>query len=374
MTRNEGLKKESLKMSDNVYRALRDFLHQFPRGFLKTESGVEIKILKRLFTEEEARLAVRLSPLPEELEKIAERLDLKADDLRKRLDAMAEKGLVFHFRRQGTPFYRAAPFMIGLYEYSVKRIDKELAALFKEYYEAAYIKELGNHDIPGFKVIPMEKNIGTEMVLLPYQRLEESVRAARKIAVADCVCRKEAALLGEGCDHPTETCLSFGVAAEHYIDSGLGREITADEAIKILEEADKSGLIHAGANSVHLSNICNCCPCCCAALKAITKWGSYRQRHFNAVFEAVVDEEECTACEICLDRCPVEAIEVEEKALVDRNKCLGCGLCATTCPTEAIHLILREDRQEPFNNVGELGGRVLEAKGKAPLMVKQKNA
>jgi Na+-translocating ferredoxin:NAD+ oxidoreductase subunit B len=360
-------------MSDIDYQALRDFLHQFPRGFLKTESGVEIKILKRLFTEEEARLTVKLSTLPEELERIADRLDLKADDLGRQLDAMAEKGLIFRFRRQGLPFYRAAPFMIGLYEYSVKKIDQELAALFKEYYEAAYVKELGNHDIPGFKVIPMEKTIETEMVLLPYQKLEESVRAARKIAVADCVCRKETVLLGEGCHHPMETCLSFGVAAEHYIDSGLGREITADEAIKILEEADKSGLIHAGANSVHLSNICNCCPCCCAALKAITKWGSYRQRHFNAIFEAVVDEAECTACEACLDRCPVGAIEVADKALVDREKCLGCGLCAGTCPTESIHLLLREDRQEPFSNVGALGGRVLEAKGKTPLMIKQKN-
>ncbi len=360
-------------MPENDYEVLRDFLHQFPRGFLKTESGVEIKILKRLFTEEEARLTVRLSTLPEELVKIADRLDMKADNLGKRLDAMAEKGLIFRFRRQGIPFYRAAPFMIGLYEYSVKKIDRELAALFKEYYEAAYIKELGNHNIPGFKVIPMEKNIDTQKVLLPYQRLEESVRAARKIAVADCVCRKEADLLGEGCHHPRESCLSFGVAAEYYIDSGLGREITADEAISILDEADKSGLVHAGANSVHLSNICNCCPCCCAALKAITKWGSYRQRHFNAVFEAVVDEEECTACEVCLDRCPVGAIEVGEKARVDREKCLGCGLCATTCPTEAIHLLPAEGRPKPFNNVGDLGSSILEAKGKAPLMVKEKN-
>jgi H+/Na+-translocating ferredoxin:NAD+ oxidoreductase subunit B len=360
-------------MSDSDYEVLRDFLHQFPRGFLKTDSGAEIKILKRLFTVEEARLTVRLSTLPEELGKIAARLDLKADDLGKRLDAMAEKGLIFRFRRGGIPFYRAAPFMIGLYEYSVKKIDQELAALFKEYYEAAYVKELGSHDIPGFKVIPMERNIDTQKVLLPYQRLEESVRSARKIAVADCVCRKESALLGEGCDHPVETCLSFGVAAEYYIESGLGREITADEAIKILKEADESGLVHAGANSMHLSNICNCCPCCCAALKAITKWGSYRQRHFNAVFEAVVDEEACTACELCLDRCPVGAIQVEEKAQVDRDKCLGCGLCATTCPTESIRLLLRPDRQEPFDNVGELGSRVLEAKGKEPLRIKQKS-
>jgi Pyruvate/2-oxoacid:ferredoxin oxidoreductase delta subunit len=359
-------------MSDKAYEELRDFLHQFPRGFLKTESGVEIKILKHLFSEDEAGLTVRLSTLPEELGKIAQRLDIPADDLEKKLKAMAEKGLIFRFTRGGLPFYRAAPFMIGLYEYSVKKIDKELAALFKEYYESAYLKELGSHDIPGFKVIPLERNIDIQKVLLPYQRLEENVRAARKIAVTDCVCRKESALLGEGCRHPVENCLSFGVAAEYYIDSGLGREITADEAVKILKEADESGLIHAGANSLHLSNICNCCPCCCAGLKAITKFGSYRERHFNAVFEALVDEEACSACEACLDRCPVGAIRLEETARVDRDKCLGCGLCATACPTGAIRLELRPDRQEPFDNVGDLGNKVLAAKGKGPLMIKVK--
>jgi Pyruvate/2-oxoacid:ferredoxin oxidoreductase delta subunit len=361
-----------MAMSETIYHQLRDFLNQFPRGFLKTNSGVEIKILQRLFDEEEAELTMQLSTLPEELTHIAERLEIKEAELEKRLDTLADKGLIFRVRRRGTSLYRAAPFMIGLYEYSVKRIDKELAALFKEYYEAAYLKDLGNHNIPGFKVIPMEENIETETVLLPYQKLEESVRSARKIAVTDCVCRKEAALLGEACHHPLETCLSFGAAAEYYIDSGLGREINSDEAIRILEETDKSGLIHAGANSVHLSNICNCCPCCCAALKAITKKGSYRQRHFNAVFEAVIDEEECTACEVCLDRCPVGAIEVEDTARVERDKCLGCGLCATTCPAEAIHLAPKEAGQQPFDNVAELGMAILKAKGKEPLKIRQK--
>jgi Pyruvate/2-oxoacid:ferredoxin oxidoreductase delta subunit len=357
-------------MSDNAYYDLREFLNQFPRGFLETESGVETKILKKLFTEEEARLTAKLSTLPEELDSIAGRLSMNSGELEEKLEAMANKGLVFRIRRKGITSYRAAPFMIGLYEYSVKRVDKELAALFKEYYEAAYINNLGSHNIPGFKVIPVEESIESGIALLPYQKLEESVRAARKIAVTDCVCRKEAKLLGEGCNHPMESCLSFGVAAEYYIDSGLGREISAEEAIKILEETDNSGLIHAGANSKHLSNICNCCPCCCAALKAITKGGSYRQRHFNAVFEAMVDEVECTACEICLERCPVGAIEVEDIAIVDRDKCLGCGLCASSCPTEAIDLFPREDGEEPFNSVGELGKKILTAWGKEPLSVK----
>jgi electron transport complex protein RnfB len=167
-----------------------------------------------------------------------------------------------------------------------------------------------------------------------------------------------------------ETCLSFGAAAEFYIGTALGRQITAEEALKILWETDQSGLVHAGANSKHLSNICNCCPCCCAAMKGITKRGREKHRHFNAIFEAVVNELECSGCETCLDRCPVGAITVEDSATVDPDKCLGCGLCASTCPTEAISMALREDGEEPYDGVIEMGKTMLKAKGKELLKVK----
>jgi electron transport complex protein RnfB len=349
-------------MSDAAHHLLRDFLDRYPLGFPETESGVEIEILKRLFTEEEAGLAVRLSPFLEEIDPIAERLGMEVDSLTEELEEMVKKGLVFRVRRRGAVAYRAAPFMIGLYEYSVKRIDKELAALYAEYYEAAYLDEMGASGVPGFKVIPVEENIEADDALLPYHKLKESVRAARSIAVTDCVCRKEASLLGEGCDHPMESCLSFGAAADYYVESGLGREITADEAIGILERADASGLVHAGANSKHLSNICNCCPCCCASMKGITRRGHDKHKYMNALFEAAVDEAECSACDICVDRCPVGAISVEDSASVDRNKCLGCGLCASDCPTDAISLVLRPDREEPFDGIAEMGAEILKGK------------
>ena len=177
--------------------------------------------------------------------------------------------------------------------------------------------------MPGFKVIPIETTIAPNTVLLPFHKLKEDIRRARKISVADCVCRKEAHLTGEGCDHPLETCLSFGVAAEYYIENGIGREITAEEAIKIVEEADRAGLVHAGANAKHLSNICNCCPCCCASLKGITKRGHDKHKYLNALFEAVIDEELCVGCEECIDRCPVGAITVADIAAVERERCLG---------------------------------------------------
>jgi Pyruvate/2-oxoacid:ferredoxin oxidoreductase delta subunit len=346
-------------MADSVYLKLREFLDQFPLGYPATGSGVEIRILERLFTEDEAQIAIQLSPLPEEASQIASRIGVDEARLEK------AKGLVFRVRREGKTYYNAVPFMIGLYEYSVNKVDKELAALFKEYYEAAYCDEMGASNVPGFKVIPVLDEVSAEVALFPSAMIREEIKAARKIAVAECLCRKEARLTGDACDHSLEACLTFGAAAEYYIDNKMGREISADEAVEILERTDEEGLVHAGVNTKHLSNICNCCPCCCASLKGITKKGHDKKKYMNALFEAVIDEDECALCADCEERCPVGAITLSEKtAKVDRDRCLGCGLCAGVCESGAIAIRPREDAEEPFNRVVELGMAIMEGKKK----------
>ncbi|MGA3083840.1 MAG: 4Fe-4S binding protein [Thermodesulfobacteriota bacterium] len=351
-----------MMIPSDPYIKLREYLDQLPLGYPKTESGVELKILKKLFSEAEAELAVLLTPFPEEARQIAERKRIDLEGLEEKLESMSKKGLIFRIRRQGKTLYNTAPFMIGLYEYSVKKMDRELAEFCRQYYDEAYQDEMGASNVPGFKVIPVTQKIDADLVLFPFEKLKAEVRAARKIAVAECVCRKETRLMQHGCDYPRETCLSFGVAAEYYIENGMGREIKADEAIKILEEADQAGLVHAGANTGHLSNICNCCPCCCASMKGMVIKGHNKEKYMNALYEAMVDGDACVACEECSNRCPVKAITVEETAVVNRDKCLGCGLCAGVCPSEAIHLHLRTDRQELFKNTFELGLAVLKGK------------
>ncbi|MFX1357635.1 MAG: ATP-binding protein [Promethearchaeota archaeon] len=351
-------------MSDAVYQKLRDFLDQFPIGFPKTESGVEIEILKRLYNEEEAKIAVYLTITPEKISKIARRSNFDQKYLEEKLELMSKKGLIFRTQREGSLYYNAIPFMIGLYEYSVKTMDKELASLYKKYYESAFLDELGSSNVPGFKVIPIEETIEPKTVLLPYQLLKESIKKARVISLTECICRKEARLVGEGCNYPIETCLSFGVAAEYYIENGIGREISAEEAIRVVEEADKAGLIHASANSKHLSNICNCCPCCCASMKGITKLGHNKHKYLNAIFESIIDENLCVACGVCIERCPVKAISLNHYAIVDRDLCIGCGLCASNCSEGAITLKVREDGEEPFNRILEMGMAIIEGKRK----------
>ena len=141
--------------ASDPYINLRDFLDQLPLGYPETESGVELKILKKLFSEDEAELAVCLSPVPEEAYQIAERNNLPVEGLAEKLESMSKKGLIFRIRRQGKKLYNTAPFMIGLYEYSVKKMDRELAELCRQFYDEAYQDEMGASNVPGFKVMPV---------------------------------------------------------------------------------------------------------------------------------------------------------------------------------------------------------------------------
>lgn len=352
-------------MPDDVYEGLRAFLDGFPIGFPKTASGVELQILKRLFTIEEASTVPLLTPLPEDAASVAFRAGLDEKTMAKRLEALADKGLIFRIRRGDTTLFNAVPFMIGLYEYSVQKMDAALAKLYKAYYDEAFQAEMAASDVPGFKVVPINHTLREEMVLMPSCALEERVHSARVISVAPCICRQEGRLTDCGCDHPLETCLHFGAAAEFYIENGIGRGISAEEAMAVIRMADEAGLVHAGVNTQHLSNLCNCCPCCCASMKGITRQGHDKHGYLNALFEAVIDADSCTGCGICEERCPVKAVTVPAKqdhAGVDNRRCLGCGLCSTACPAGAVTMRLRAEREEPFQTVVDLGLAIWQGK------------
>ena len=119
-------------MTDDAFLKLREFLNQFPLGYPQSPSGVEIKILKRLFTIEEANIAIKLTHVPEEAIQIAKRTGMDVNYLEDKLEIMAKKGLVFRMRRNAKTLFNAVPFMIGLYEYSIKKIDQSLAKDFKQ--------------------------------------------------------------------------------------------------------------------------------------------------------------------------------------------------------------------------------------------------
>ena len=117
----------------DVYQQLAMHLDNLPAGFPSTETGVEIRILKRLFTPREAEIAMGLVMMPEPVSAIADRLKTDEAALAPVLEDMSRKGLIYRSGKQGQKLYMAAQFVIGIWEYHVKSLDTELIRDFNEY-------------------------------------------------------------------------------------------------------------------------------------------------------------------------------------------------------------------------------------------------
>ncbi len=339
---------------NEVYEKLAEHLDKLPAGFPRTENGVEIRILKHLFTEKEARIAMALNMRAEPVPAIAKRLQMAPEDLGPVLESMSRKGLIFRLRKKNNqPIYMAAQFVIGIWEYHVKDLTPELIRDFNEYvpYLLDYWKEQKTKQL---RVIPVSKSLSAQMTIMPYEEAETIIRSQSKIVVAPCICRKEHQMAGHGCDYPLEVCLTFGTGAFYYEENGLGRSISVDEALEILQKGIDAGLVLQPGNSKKPVNICMCCGCCCQILKNLKKMDQ-PAKLVNSSYFAQIDEQSCTACGVCADRCHMNAIDVEDTAMVDLDLCIGCGVCVAGCEFEAISLQLKPEQQrwEPPENVFE---------------------
>ncbi len=232
-----------------VYEKLRERLDMFPQGFAKTESGVELEILKRLFTPEEAEIMLGLKPMPEKLSAIAQRMGRDETELGKKLYDMSKRGLLMRWRASDKEmYYFLMPWAIGIFEFQLNRLNKENVALYEKFYAEGMVPSWKNRKTGMVRVIPVQKEIDGKTEIQPYERVSQIIESHTRFAVADCICRKIGKMQGHGCDKLMEACMSFGPAADFYIENGIGREITKEEAKQILQKAEESGLIHCSSN------------------------------------------------------------------------------------------------------------------------------
>jgi electron transport complex protein RnfB len=333
-------------MSKDIYQKLAGHLDNLPGGFPATQSGVELRILRRLFSQEEAELALHLTLIPEEARVIARRAKRGAEEAARRLQEMAGKGLIFRLQSsERPPRYMASQYVIGIWEYHVNDLDPGFIRDMHEYLPDLFDMETWKKT-PQLRTVPVRRSIDTTREVLTYENAEELVDAQKRFAVAPCICRREAEIMGNACGKPIETCLIFGAAADYYVRNGLGREIGKQEALDILKLADKAGLVLQPSNARKIVNICCCCGCCCQVLKSI-------KRHprpatlVSTPFVASLDAHSCKGCGTCVERCQMEALRLEDdKAVLDVDRCIGCGLCVSTCPTGSLSLVRKPDAEQ----------------------------
>ncbi len=318
-------------MASQLYQDLREQLDQYSVGFPETESGVEVQILERLFDEDEARTYLEMSIMAEPADSLAARTGHDVEPLTERLERMVAKGLIFRVEKDGVFKYGASAFMVGSYEYQVKDMDREFAELFEQYFLEAFSKVAGTAT-PVLRTIPVNQAIDVAWPVAPYEDARQIVQSKGKIAVTQCICRVQQGLLEKACDKPLEVCLAFGSHGQYYVDKGMGRWITTEEALAILDQCDEAGLVPQPFNAQNPGGLCNCCGDCCGVLRALKMQSKPAERVLSNFF-AAVDAGECTECGTCEQRCPMDAITTADAAAtVDRDRCIGCGLCVTTCP------------------------------------------
>jgi Pyruvate/2-oxoacid:ferredoxin oxidoreductase delta subunit len=348
----------------NVYERLRERLDMFPQGFPKTESGVELEILHHLFAPNEAEIMLHLRPFPEKVADIAERAGKDKTELGETLYGMSRRGLIWRYKAPDDElYYFLVPWMVGIWEYQLNNLTQENIKLYEKYFEEGMVPAQRNRKIGGFRVIPVEQEIEGSTEIQPYEKVSQIIESHTRFAVANCICRKESRMAGKGCDKLLEACMSFGAAAAFYIENGLGREISKEEAKKILVKAEEDGLIHCSLNSAgNKTLICNCCGCCCKSLALVTKYGN-PQAIVRSNYYATKDQETCTTCGTCVERCQVNAIRSEnDYTVIDRDRCIGCGLCASTCPTGSITMVHKSPQEA--SAIFSRGREMLQAMGK----------
>jgi ferredoxin len=329
-------------MAEQAYYDLRDILHAMPNGFPSTEDELEIRLLEKIYEPDEAELATKLKMKYETVDLIAERTELDKAFLAEKLHSMSEKGQIMGVKIGDIKIYKLMPFVFGVYEYQVKRIDREMADLFEKYVTKAWGEHFFTHGPALLRVIPVEKNLPNPSVVEPYQNLSNYIETAKSWAVEQCICKKEMKIEGRPCNHSEEVCLGLAPIPNFFDDFYWGRPISKEEAMEILKKCEEEGLVHMTANTREGNiYICNCCGCSCGILRGMNEFG-YERTVAESNYRAVIHESDCTGCGICKDRCQVRAIEIDGVAKVNK-RCIGCGLCVSSCPADAIKMARRND-------------------------------
>ncbi len=335
-------------MNEEVYRELARRLDAIPNGFPATQSGIELRLLAKMYTPEEAALAALMRLSREPAAEIAARAGLTEEAAYETLKAMARRGLIRAGRGKGGLSFGLMPFVVGVYEAQLSRLDEEMASLFEQYYREVRGGFVGGQVSSVHRVIPVEEAISIEVEIFPYERASELIEQAKSWAVRDCICRVQQRLIGKGCDHGVENCLVFAPVENAFKNSAENRAISKEDALRLLAETEAAGLVHTTGNyrDDH-SYICNCCTCCCGILRSVAEFG-FLTGVAHSDFVAVVDEAVCAGCGDCLQRCQFGALSLpEDVCQVERARCVGCGLCAPMCPTGALQLERRPAGETP---------------------------
>jgi Na+-translocating ferredoxin:NAD+ oxidoreductase subunit B len=361
---------------EEIYGQLINWLRRTWWGL--PEAAELLPTVQASYTPEEALFLTGLPFSPKPLEDLAQAKGLSAGALAAGLDAMARRGLVFRVERGGTVRYglndtffvwlRTA-FWPGRDDDRSRNLAPRVNAYFPVFFD-----QYRGVEHRGLRALPVAEVVSHEGLkqAVPYEDVAKVLESQDYFCVTICPCRHRKNLdpAAPNCKHTTENCLHFGGLARYIVENGLGREITREDARRILGEAADEGLVHGVSNwQEGVDTICNCCKCCCMWFE-----GFHVLKHARSMdvsnYIVRADPSTCKACGLCVKRCPMEALTLEASPLAENKKglaaalkedlCIGCGVCAHKCPTKSLLLVRREVTTDPPRDPRDYANRYMQ--------------
>lgn len=343
-----------MAVETDVYRDLQEHLNEMPVGYPATESGVEIALLKAVFTPDQAEVAIHLGYKYMKVDDVYAATRGNAgspEELTILLDAMVAQGAITRRERDGEREYALLPLVLwGTFEHQLKMLTPGYLQSFGQYMQNEFGAELAASALPRSRYIPVEESVEAELRISTYDEMHELIEAAGdQLCIQECVCRKVKDMIGQPCraTDRREVCMSFGDLADLYVSEGWGRRITQEEAFEIARLSQDEGLVLMPGNAQEPTFMCACCDDCCAMLTSY----KYVPRPADIVasnYFVEVEGEQCTGSGFCVDQCPTDALELRNgSAVVDLGRCIGCGLCVPVCPEDAIKLVKKPVEMVP---------------------------
>lgn len=323
------------------------------------------EMLRLLYSPEEAELIVRMPYRLSRLDRIAKVTGHAPREIEPKLARLCDKGLLVDLKLGDAYYYMPAPFVIGIFEFTMMRMDStdesigDISRSFVKYLEEGDFYAANCEDgqqVTIARALPHSDHLGDHVEIYDYEKVDQIIEEAQSFSLSNCSCRhKKHHAGGDVCKVPLETCTSFGTAAEYLVRHGMGWEIDRAEMKDVVQRSKELKLVFSVDNvKQQPSFLCHCCGCCCAILDGINTHG-YANAIVSSTLVPVVDMETCNGCQKCARACHISAIMLNpqpKKARgkrmfmpeIDQDLCIGCGVCTLDCKPDAIWMEKREQR------------------------------
>ena len=275
--------------------------------------------IRAFFTAEEAGLLTGLPFVPTRLEELAGLRSMRPADLAERLDALARKGAVWRAEKEGGIFYHLNDAFFLFFRGPLSAPDPDpsaraMAPPLNRYFHDGLMDQLAPARAKPLRTVPIHRTVEDPRGILPYEDALAILDSQDLLVVSRCACRQRKRLDpgSSPCAHPEEVCLHFGSLARYLVENGMARKISGKEARDILKAAADAGLVHAVSNRQQdVDTLCNCCRCSCVFFESYHVLKHPKSHDFSN-YRLKVNRETCRACGLCAERCPVEALGLED--------------------------------------------------------------